>query len=543
MRLITQSRTRLRASAFLNSMFDRRIVLALSSTALGGVFAPLAMAQIPALAASASCFGTEPCSQGTEPQYPIITPADVAAHPGIPVNDHITAVEQQTLLQAAGVANPAQLVVLLGKLVLYDRNLSANKLQACASCHAKEAGFTGGKSDINVSQGWDSGTVFYRWGQRKPNSYGYAPFAPVLNYDAGTGQFVGGNFWDLRATGLITGNPSGDQALNPPLDPLEMAMPDQACVVYRMAAGPYRSVFERTWGTGVFAINWPADTATKCAVPQSNEAANPTLPTFDSSNPPTMLDLTAADRTLAIQTFHQMGLSAAAYEASPDVSAFTSKFDYTLKGQATLTAQEQAGYDLFTGQGHCSQCHSASGAQPLFTDWTTANIGLPKNPGNPFYRLTQADGYGFVPNPEGFSYVDPGLGGFLASPGNKNADWKALAPNFEGRFQVATVRNVAKRPAGVFFKDYTHNGYFKDLKDLVHFYNTRDALPACSAAVSQSGGVYPPVGQTCWPASEVPQTVNHLQIGNLGLSSSDEDAIVAFMNTLSDGYDVSTGGN
>ena len=318
-------------------------------------------------------------------------------------------------------------------------------------------------------------------------------------------------------------------------------MPDQACVVYRMSVGPYRSIFERTWGSQAFAINWPADTAAKCAVPQSNEAANPTLPTFDENNPPTVLDLYATDRALAIQTFHQMGLSAAAYEASPNVSAFTSKFDYVLKGQAALTQQEQAGYALFTGQGHCSQCHSASGSQPLFTDWTTANIGLPKNSGNPFYPLTQPDGYGFVSNPAGFSYVDPGLGGFLASPSNKNPDWKALAPNFMGRFQVATLRNVAKRPAGVFFKDYTHNGYFRDLKDLVHFYNTRDVLPACPDSVVQTGGGYPPIGQTCWPAPEVPQTVNHAQIGNLGLSDSDESAIVAFLNTLSDGYNPSTG--
>ena len=539
MRQNMQKHNRPWVSAFLSSAAGRRIVLASVSTALGGCFAPFAMAQNNAPAAS--CFGTVPCSQGTAPPPAIVSATDEAANGGAPINDSITAIEQQALQQAPGVADQAQLNVLLGKLVLYDRNISANKLQACASCHAKEAGFTGGKSTVNLAPGWDSGTVFYRWGQRKPNSYGYAPFAPVLHYDAATGQFVGGNFWDLRATGLITGNPAGDQALNPPLDPLEMAMPDQACVVYRMAAGPYRATFERVWGNGVFAINWPADTAAKCAMPQSNEAANPTLPTFDSNNPPTVLNLSTTDRALAIQTFHQMGLSVAAYEASPEVSAFTSKFDYAQKGQATLSAQEQAGYALVTGRANCSQCHAASGAQPLFTDWTTANLGLPKNPGNPFYPLSKPDGSGFVPNPSGFSYVDPGLGGFLASPSDTNPDWKARAPNFMGRFQVATLRNVSKRPAGVFFKDYTHNGYFKDLKDLVHFYNTRDVLPACPASVVQMGGVNPPIGQTCWPAPEVPQTVNHTQTGNLGLSGSEEDAIVAFLNTLSDGYDPATG--
>ncbi len=541
MRQTEKPHSRRRVPAFLDSVTGRGIVLALVSTALGLAFAPFAMAQ--GGGPNVSCFGTAPCSQGTEPPPAIVSAQEATGNGGGPINDSITAIEQQALQQAPGVADQAQLNVLLGKLVLYDRNLSANRLQACASCHAKEAGFTGGKSYVNLGPGWDSGTVFYRWGQRKPNSYGYAPLAPVLNYDAGRGQFVGGNFWDLRATGLITGNPAADHALNPPTDPLEMAMPDQACVVYRIAAGPYRAVFERVWGGGAFAINWPADTAAKCAVPQSNEAANPTLPTFDSNNPPTVLNLSTTDRALAIQTFHQMGLSVAAYEASPEVSAFTSKFDYAQKGQATLSAQEQAGYALVTGRARCSECHSASGAQPLFTDWTTANLGLPKNPGNPYYPLNKPDGLGLVPNPEGFSYVDPGLGGFLASPSNTNPAWKALAPNFRGRFQVATLRNVAKRPAGVFFKDYTHNGYFKTLKDLVHFYNTRDVLPACPASVANAAGLNPPVGQACWPAPEVPQTVNHTQTGNLGLSGSEEDAIVAFLNTLSDGYDPATGGN
>jgi len=59
-------------------------------------------------------------------------------------------------------------------------------------------------------------------------SYAYAPFAPVLFYRPSTGDFVGGNFWDMRATGLVTGNPAGDQALGPPLNPVEMANPDPA---------------------------------------------------------------------------------------------------------------------------------------------------------------------------------------------------------------------------------------------------------------------------------------------------------------------------
>ncbi len=538
MRNSLRPHTRLRPSDFLSTAINRRIILASVSTALGVALAPSAMAQG---GPAASCFGTMPCSQGTAPPPPLVSAQQAAAQGGGPINDSITAIEQQALQQAPGVADQTQLNVLLGKLVLYDRNISANRLQACASCHVKESGFVGGNSIVNLTVGWDSGTVPYRYGNRKPNSYGYSPLSPVLHYDAAAGQFIGGLFWDLRATGLVTGNTAADHALNPPTDPTEMAMPDQACVTYRIATGPYRATFERVWGNGAFNINWPADTAAKCSVPQSNEAGNPTLPTFDANNPPTVLALSTTDRALAIQTFHQMGLSVAAYEASPEVSAFTSKFDYVQKGQATLSAQEQAGYALVTGRARCSECHTATGTQPLFTNWGTANLGLPKNPGNPFYPENRPDPLGFVSNPAGFGYVDPGLGGFLASPSNTNADWKARAPDYVGRFQIATLRNVSKRPAGVFFKDYTHNGYFKDLKDLIHFYNTRDVLPACPASVTQTGGVYQPIGQTCWPAPETPQNVNHTLTGNLGLSSGDEDAIVAFLNTLTDGYNPATG--
>ncbi len=464
---------------------------------------------------------------------PMLANSPLGANP----NDSITATEQQALqAAAAGVSGQAQATALLGKLMLYDRNLSPNRLEACASCHTRESGFTGGVSLYNLTDSAYPGAVFYRGGQRKANSYGYAPFAPVLHYDATAQDFVGGNFWDLRATGLVTGNPSGDQALDPPLDPLEMAMPDPACVVYRAATGQYRSLFEQVWGAQAFAMTWPSTVAQQCSQPGSKESANPTLPTFDSNNPPTVLDLSPSDRAASTQTFHQMGLSMAAYEAGPDVSAFTSKFDYAQKQQATLTAPEQAGYALFTGQAGCSQCHSASGPNPLFTNWQTANIGLPKNPALSFYTSNVPDQYGFVANPSGDNYVDPGVGGFLASPSDTNADWQALAPSFYGRFQVATLRNVAKQPGGAgFFKAYTHNGYFKSLKDVVHFYNTRDVLPACGSSVDTSG-VYPPIGVTCWPAPEVAANVNHAQVGNLGLSSAQEDEIVAFLGTLSDGY-------
>jgi cytochrome c peroxidase len=104
-----------------------------------------------------------------------------------------------------------------------------------------------------------------------------------------------------------------------------------------------------------------------------------------------------------------------------------------------------------------------------------------------------------------------------------------LAPQNEGRFQVPTLRNVDKRPNSTFIKAYGHNGYFKSLKSIVHFYNTRDVLPRC-------GPNDPGEGTTCWPGPESTKNMNTKFVGKLGLSDEEEDALVSFMQTLSDGF-------
>ena len=115
----------------------------------------------------------------------------------------------------------------------------------------------------------------------------------------------------------------------------------------------------------------------------------------------------------------------------------------------------------------------------------------------------------------------------LASPPSPR--WLPLAPKFEGRFQVPTLRNVDKRPYPDFVKAYGHNGYFKSLREIVHFYNTRDVLPRCHAND-------PGEGVTCWPAPESTANMNTKTVGNLGLTDSEEDELVSFMQTLTDSY-------
>jgi cytochrome c peroxidase len=89
------------------------------------------------------------------------------------------------------------------------------------------------------------------------------------------------------------------------------------------------------------------------------------------------------------------------------------------------------------------------------------------------------------------------------------------------------------RPRPDFVKAYMHNGYFKSLKEVVHFYNTRDVLPRCNAGD-------PGEKVSCWPAPEISTNMNRKQLGNLSLTDQEEDALVAFLKTLTDDYRAPT---
>jgi cytochrome c peroxidase len=123
----------------------------------------------------------------------------------------------------------------------------------------------------------------------------------------------------------------------------------------------------------------------------------------------------------------------------------------------------------------------------LFTDFSASNIGTPANRRLPFYAQNRPDALGYAANPAGASFVDLGVGGFLlnghplSQPSAQDPRWVVHAADNNARFRVPTLRNVDKRPDPTFVKAYGHNGYFKSLKEIVHFYNTRDTLPRCRA--------------------------------------------------------------
>jgi cytochrome c peroxidase len=152
------------------------------------------------------------------------------------------------------------------------------------------------------------------------------------------------------------------------------------------------------------------------------------------------------------------------YEASPEVNQFSSKYDYYLKGEVDLTPLEMEGMALFNdeieGGGKCSLCHPSEGTNALLTDFTYDNLSFPRNPENPFYEMdTVYLGSGDPVNPEGFDWVDPGLGGFLET----RSEWAAMAAENMGKHKVPTLRNVDKRTGENFPKAFGRNGYFKSL--------------------------------------------------------------------------------
>jgi len=340
-----------------------------------------------------------------------------------------------------------------------------------------------------------------------------------------------------------------------------MGFPDTACIVFRLSQAVYRPLFEQIWGSDSFDIKWPHDTEDICDTPGG--AAK-----FGSDTQP--VKLKPEDRTLSDNDYDHWAQSISFFERGDDVSPFSSKFDAFLANKYTLTPDEQAGYDLFRGKANCNSCHldgrstaptppppqgkapnstdtdAAASTRPLFTCFGSSNLGLPLNPRDAIFYQTTPDFFGFTANPFGFGFRDLGLGTFLRSgPGswpNPNEDWIQYAPDSDGLMQVSTARNVAMTPTmcptteapGPYFqKEFFHNGYIKSLKQLVHFYNTRDKYP-----FSVTSG-HCPAGKTekvdCWPMPEVPATMD-MTIGNLELTDHEEDLIVTFLQTLTDGF-------
>src|SRR5580704_9667976 len=459
--------------------------------------------------------------------------------------------------------NGYQAMRVLGKLMNYDENISPFKNVACAACHMPYAGFSGPIPSVNLTMIAYPGSFHFRAGKRTAQRYTYSPDFPVLEYNTAQASFFGGNFWDARATGYELQSPDAHQSQGPPVDTQEMMFPDTACIVFRLSQATYRPLFEQIWGADSLNIKFPHDTEEICDTPGG--AAK-----FGTNTQPVLLS--PEDRTRSNDDYNHWAQSVSFFERGADVSPFTSKFDAFLSNptQFPLSADEMAGYNLFRGKANCNSCHldgrstaptppppegtapnssdngAAASTRPLFTCFGYANLGLPLNPRDAFYYQTTPDFFGFTGNPYGFGYRDLGVGTFLRSgPGtwpNPNSEWTQLAPAWDGRMQTSTARDVAmtppqcpttEAPGPYFQKEFFHNGYIKSLKQLVHFYNTRDVYPFTVTSGHCPAGTTEKVD--CWPMPEVKNNED-MTVGKLGLSDTEENQIVAFLQTLTDGF-------
>ncbi len=242
----------------------------------------------------------------------------------------------------------------LGKHLYQDKDLSLNSTQSCATCHHQTAGFADPK---NVRDPFNSfvslGDDGFSKGGRNAPSAAYCGFSPIL-HRAGSGEWFGGMFWDGRKTGENLGDPLAEQAQGPPLNPVEMNMPDLEAVIDRIEMSNYANLFMNVFGSDVF------------------------------TDPATAYDL--------------MAKAIAAYERSVEISPFSSRYD-----RNELSGRERRGLRLV--EQNCIQCHSmdqpAGAPGPLFTSYGYANIGVPVNE-----ALLDVPGTVYAPPDRGLGGVD-----------------------------------------------------------------------------------------------------------------------------------------
>ena len=346
-------------------------------------------------------------------------------------------------------------MVELGRKLFFDTNLSSGNNQACASCHDPANGFADPRASVLAPV--SEGSVGGEFGNRNAPTAAYASYTPQFGVVASQDQtpetdsnYQGGQFLDGRAATLI------EQAKGPFLNPVEMNNANAAEVVGKVQNASYSADFLAVFGADAF-----SDTTT---------------------------------------AYNNIATAIAAFESSPEVNPFSSKFDAYLAGQYTLTASEQRGFDLFmdANGAKCANCHTVGDTSEtsLFTNFRYYNIGTPGNPNNPAYIADN-------------SFVDEGLG---ASSAIASADQAAE----RGKFRVPTLRNVELTAP------YMHNGVYGTLEEVVIHYDIQVANEYVTPEVNDPN---------------IAAEMNAGTYSGLNLSApEDYEDLVNFMKTLTDGY-------
>jgi cytochrome c peroxidase len=341
----------------------------------------------------------------------------------------------------------------VGKKLFFDEDLSSNGNQSCASCHDPAAGFA--DPSVTAAAPVSEGSVPGQFGNRNAPTTAYTSltpeFAPQVTQtvDLTVSNFQGGQFLDGRASTLM------EQAKAPFLNPVEMNNADKADVVSKVQNASYADDFIEVFGANAF-----------------NDVD---------------------------QAYDNIAAAIAVFETSGEMNPFTSKFDAIMDGNASFTASEQRGFDLFKGPvAKCGNCHTVDtpAAGSLFTDFNYYNIAIPVNTDNPAYVANN-------------SFRDGGLGDspVLTVPAEQAAE--------QGKFRTPTLRNVELTAP------YMHNGVYATLDDVIRHYDitATDSLLFVSEV-----------------ENDIANELNyHTDIG-LGMSMQDYTDLENFMLTLTDGY-------
>ena len=429
---------------------------------------------------------------------------------------------------------------LLGKYVFFDK-ISVPERMACVTCHDPATGWTGSVSGVNLHQVAVTGANPHMVGNLKPPSNAYASFAKAFEKIPATRfapiSFTGGNFWDGRAEGNLTAplypdgatkhigdeifdglvtdksaydkyfGPTSDQALNPMPNPAEQNIEQQA-VCMAVESSKYVALYKLAWGVEIDCNSYGVGVSAPDVVDSPETAYN--------------------------ISFKRLMLAVSAWQHSEEVNSFSSKRDIALRadedGEFPLdgfTDQENLGHDIFynvsgaPARGNCIFCHRDNGREDgsepkqLYTSQLFRNLGVPLNPEIP------------TENPA------TGLSGHTGDPA------------FDGFFKTPTLRNVDKRKTTkdkLFIKAYMHNGWFKSLESVVHFYNTADVegdtakgfeIDRCPEGIVTEKDA---LANNCWPKPKFPDSSNSIggAIGDLGMTAEHEAALVAYLKTLSD---------
>jgi cytochrome c peroxidase len=358
----------------------------------------------------------------------------------------------------------------LGEKIFNDPTLSVPSGTACVNCHQAKTGF----SNLNGSRiGVPLGSLPNSFGIRNVMQNSYSSFNPPFSFRVIGSDVdpIGGLFWDGRANTLA------QQAQMPLLSEKEMNNKDAASVIAKIASRPYAKQMSDLFGKEVFKNSTTA--------------------------------------------FTHVGEAIAAFESTFHFQSFSSRYDSYVRGETKFTPVELNGMKLFMdpNKGNCASCHlmnpkSTKAGDNLFTDFAHYATGIPRN------KLIPANA-----NP---SYFDLGLCG-------PQRTRPALTPNvppsvtiekFCGTFKMPSLRNVGERQA------YMHNGVFKNLREVVSFYATRNSDPK---------RWYGPLGQpNDLPLAYLPNIVNdrapfnRLASAGPALTEREIDDVVAFLKTLTD---------